>query len=280
MSDETILEGSRLSLRRHGGGIAVMRLSNPPMGFMDDAMENELERALDAIDADAGLRVIVVTGGEPGVFVRHFDVGVLEQRARGLAARGLRFDPARPVPEAAIHRCLRRIETSDRIFVAAINGVAMGGGFELALACDLRLAEDGNYPLGLPETNIALLPGAGGTQRMTRLVGAGRALEWILLGRTFAPREAATLGLVNACHPAPVLEHALRLADALAARHPLALAHVKRLVRQGAGAVPASAFAEERTLFCDLFTSERTIDTLAGFNASGRSITEPPSRGE
>ncbi len=279
MADAAILEGSRVSLHHDGSGIAVMRLSNPPAGFMDDAMEREIDGALDAIDADPGLRVIVVTGGQPGVFVRHFDVGVLEERARALSARGLRFDPARPVPEAAIHRCVRRIETSDRIFVAAINGAAMGGGFELALACDLRLAEDGDHPLGLPETNIGLLPGGGGTQRLTRLVGPGRALEWILLGRTFSPREAATLGLVNACHPAPVLDHALRLAAALASRHPLALAHVKRLVRQGAGAIPAADFADERTLFCDLFTSERTIETMARFNASGRSIAEPPDGG-
>lgn len=177
MTAQSILDGSRLTLQHDGDGVAVLRLSNPPEGFMDDAMENELERALDTIDSTPELRVIVITGATPGVFVRHFDVGVLEQRARALAARGLRFDPARPVPEATIHRCLRRIETSDRIFIAAINGAAMGGGFELALACNLRLAEDGNYPLGLPETNIGLLPGAGGTQRMTRLVGPGRALE-------------------------------------------------------------------------------------------------------
>lgn len=276
MIGEAVYEGTRVTLHRQAQGIGLLRLQNPPMGFMDDDGERELEAALDAIDADEGLRVVVVTGGQPGVFVRHYDVGVLERRARGLAARGMRFDPARPVPEAGIHRCLRRIESSDRIFIAAINGFAMGGGFELALACDLRVAEEGDYTIGLPETNISLLPGAGGTQRLARLVGPGRALEWILLGRTFGPRDAAALGLVNACHPGPVLGPAIELAAALVRRHPLALAHVKHLVRGGAAAVPEDCLARERTLFCDLFTSARTIDDMTSFNASGRSITEAP----
>ena len=140
----------------------------------------------------------------------------------------------------------------------------------------VRIAEEGDYRIGLPETNIGLLPGGGGTQRLTRLVGPGRALEWILLGRTFGPREAAEVGLVNACHPGPVLEHALEIAGALVRRHPLALTHVKRLVRGAAAAVSEQGLAQERTLFCDLFTTGQSIELMAGFNASGRSIVEAP----
>lgn len=271
-----VFADGRATLEQPQDGVAVLRLSNPPQGFMDDASEAGIEAALDAIDADAGVRVVIITGGQPGVFVRHFDVGVLERRGRALAERGLRFDPARPVPEAPIHRITRRIEASPRIFIAAINGFAMGGGFELALGCDLRLAEQGDYRIGLPETNIGLLPGGGGTQRLTRLVGPGRALEWMLLGKTFAPDEAAALGLVNSCHPGPVLEPALAMAQALLRRHPLALSHVKRLVRGGAGAVPEQGLADERTLFCDLFTTPQSIEIMADFNASGRSIVEAP----
>jgi enoyl-CoA hydratase/carnithine racemase len=273
---ETSYEDGRVRLERLPDGIAVIRLSNPPQGFMDDATEAGLEAALDAIDADEAVRVVVLTGGQPGVFVRHFDVGVLEQRARALVARGKRFDVSRPVPEAPIHRITRRIEADHRIWVAAINGFAMGGGFELALGCDLRVAEDGDYRIGLPETNIGLLPGGGGTQRLTRLVGPGRALEWMLLGRTFAPREAAQVGLVNACGEGPALEQGLAMARALLRRHPLALAHVKRLVRGASGLAPEQGFAHERTLFCDLFTTERTIGLMADFNGSGRSIADAP----
>jgi len=273
MAQTTILQGRRLAAARHDERIAIVRFSNPPTGTMDDATEVELEQLLDAIEADERLRVVVLTGADPGVFIRHYDVRVLEQRGRALAARGLRFSTDRPVPEAPIHRCLRRIERGGRIFIAGINGAAMGGGYELALACDLRIAQDGDYRIGLPETNIGLLPGAGGTQRLARLVGPSRALEWILTGRTFPPREAAALGLVNECCPQPVLDRCVQLAEDLAARHPAALSHVKRLVRGAASGGLDAGLADERTLFCDLMTSERSIELMAKMNADGEPIT-------
>lgn len=276
MTEDPLLAGTRVTLSRIGHHVAVMRLSNPPMGFMDDESERELEVALDAIDERSELRVVIVTGGQQDVFVRHYDVGVLEQRSRAMQARGLRFGIERLVPESRIHRCYRRIEASDRIFIAAINGAAMGGGFELALACDLRVAVDGDYRIGLPETNIALLPGAGGTQRMTRLVGAGRALEYMLFGRTFTPREALSAGLVNHCCEADPVGQGLSLADALLRRHPLAISHVKHLVRNPSGASYDQMLGEERTLFCDLMVSGRTLDDLAEFNRSGRPISDAP----
>ena len=276
MNDSTLFAGARVAVHRSAQAVAVLRLSNPPQGFMDDESERELEAALDAVDAADDLRVVIDTGGQPGVFVRHYDVGVLEQRARAMAARGLRFSPDRPVPEARIHRCCRRIEASERIFIAAINGAAMGGGYELALACDLRIAQAGDYRIGLPETNIALLPGAGGTQRLTRLIGAGRTLEYLLLGRTFPPREAAALGLVNECCDGPLLDRCHEVAASLVRRHPLAVSHVKRLVRNPEGLDAQTMHAQERTLFCDLMVSQRTIDDMTAFNASGRPISDPP----
>ncbi len=143
-------------------GVAELRFGNAPHGCFDEASEAAFDAALDVIDAETDTRVVVLAGGVPGVFVRHYDVGVLEARGRAPAARGLRFDVARPVPEAPIHRCLRRIADSARICVAAIDGVAMGGGCEIALACDLRIAADGDYPIGLPDVNIGLLPGDAG----------------------------------------------------------------------------------------------------------------------
>lgn len=276
MIEDTLIAGTRVAVGRIGRHVAVMRLANPPMGFMDDESERELEIALDAIDGEPELRVVIVTGGQDGVFVRHYDVGVLEQRARAMQARGLRFGIERLVPESRIHRCYRRIEASHRIFIAGINGAAMGGGFELALACDLRVALDGDYRIGLPETNIALLPGAGGTQRMTRLLGAGRALEAMLFGNTFTPREASDLGLVNRCVDRDLLGHCVALADALLRRHPAAIAHVKRLVRNPSGASYEQMLGEERTLFCDLMVSQRTLDDLTEFNRSGRPISDAP----
>ena len=114
-----------------------------------------------------------------------------------MSDKGMTFDTARPVPESPYLACLRRMENMSKIFIAAINGTAMGGGFELALACDIRLVKDGASHLGLPEVNLGILPGAGGTQRLPRLIGEGRALEMMLLGRTISPAEALDLGIVT-----------------------------------------------------------------------------------
>jgi enoyl-CoA hydratase/carnithine racemase len=263
-----MLEGKRLTLTTTDARIALLRFHNPPQGLMDGTTEAELEAALDAIDAQAELRVVILTGAQDGVFIRHYDVGLLEERARKMQARGLTFSIERPVPESPIHRCLRRIEASPRIFIAALNGTAMGGGYELALACDLRIAQAGDYRIGLPESNIGLLPGAGGTQRLPALVGQARALEYLLLGRTFTPQEAAAAGLVNECCSRPALDRALEIARALADKQPRALAHIKRLVRR---ADPAG-LAAERTLFCDLMVDARSIDLMQQMNSGKRAI--------
>jgi len=265
--------GTRLGLSTPAPNVALLSLFNPPGGLMDDASVLELEAALDRVEADDTVRAVVITGEQPGVFVRHFDVGILEANSRAMAARGLSFETSRPVPETRLHRCLRRIEHSRKPYVAAINGIAMGGGYELALACDLRIAEAGDYPIGLPEVNIGLLPGAGGTQRLSRLIGAARALELILLGRTVVPREAAVLGLVNECCEAPVLERALQVASRLAAQPRLALGHAKRLVRQSSQGDAERGLADERTLFCDLMVDAESIELMRQFNQGERPIT-------
>ena len=255
------------------GAIAVIRFSNPPEGFMDEGTEAGLTVALDKIEADEAIRAVILTGGQEGVFIRHYDVRILEARSRKMAARGMVFSPERPVPEPALHRNMRRIEDSAKPYIAAINGVAMGGGFELALACDIRLAQAGDYPIGLPEVNLGILPGAGGTQRLPLLVGQARALEYCLTGRTFAPEEAAAAGLVNACFTGPVLDHAVAMAHRMAANPPLALAHIKRLIR---GATPdPDRMALERTLFCDLMVQEEAIEIMARMNRNCGDIRNP-----
>lgn len=263
-----MLNGERLTLGVETDGIALLRFHNPPQGFMDGTTETELEAALEKIEASDDLFVVILTGAHEGVFIRHYDVRVLEDRARRMQARGLAFSTDRPVPESPIHRCLRRIEASPCIFIAALNGTAMGGGYELALACDLRIAQSGDYRIGLPESNIGLLPGAGGTQRLPKLVGRAKALEYLLLGRTFTPTEAAAAGLINECSPGPALERALEIANALLDKQPRALAHIKRLVRRP----DPGGLADERTLFCDLMVDSRSIELMAQMNAGERRI--------
>jgi enoyl-CoA hydratase/carnithine racemase len=240
---------------------------------MDGATESELAAALDLVESTPHIRVLVFTGRDAGVFVRHYDVGVLEKRGRQMAARGLHFTLDRPVPEAPFHQVLARIESSPCIFIATINGTCMGGGYELALACDLRYAQSGDYRIGLPDINIGLLPGAGGTQKMQRVMGPARALETLLLGRTFEPREAAQQGLVHDCRP-DALAHALGVAHELAGKVPAALRHVKQLMRLAQGGDVQQGAGAERTLFCDLMINAESLQRMAQMNAGERDITE------
>lgn len=248
------------------GEIAIVRFSNPPDGYMDDDTSAGLLMALDRIESDDAIRVAVLTGADEGVFIRHFDVRILEERGRALAARGLSFTEDRPVPPSPLHDALRRMERCPKPLIAALNGVTMGGGFEVALGCDIRLAEAGDYQIGLPEANIGLLPGAGGTQRLPRLIGEARALEFLLTGRTVTPERAEHYGLVSACVEAPVLDHALEMARDLCAKPAIALVHIKRLTRLGAN---NDMLAAERTLFCDLMVSDEGIELMARMNAGG-----------
>lgn len=248
------------------GAVAIVRFSNPPDGYMDDDTSVGLLDALVRIESDDTIRVAVLTGADEGVFIRHFDVRVLEERGRALAARGMTFTEDRPVPPSPLHDALRRMERCPKPFIAALNGVTMGGGFEIALGCDIRLAEAGDYQIGLPEANIGLLPGAGGTQRLPRLIGEARALEFMLTGRTVTPERAEHYGLISACVDGPVLDHAMEMAHGLCAKPANALAHIKRLVRLG----PDDAMlAAERTLFCDLMVSDEGIEMMAKMNAAG-----------
>jgi enoyl-CoA hydratase len=265
-------DGQRLQARVHGA-VCRVQLFNPPSGCMDAHTEAELSQWLDRLDTAPAVQVVVFTGRDAGMFVRHYDVAVLEQRGRAMAARGLQFSLDRPVPEAPFHRVLARIEASARVFIAAINGTCMGGGYELALACDLRYAQAGSCRIGLPEINIGLLPGAGGTQKLHRLMGHAAATEALLLGRTFAPAEAAQHGLVNAC-VADVQAHALAVAQELATKPQPALGHIKQLAQRAGRGDAAAGLAAERTLFCDTLVSDAALRRMAEMNTGRRDISD------
>ena len=243
------------------GAVAVVSFGNPPLGCMDQQTVAELEPVIETVEADAAIRAIVFTGALPGIFIRHYSVAELAMLAERLRERGMRFDPARPSPEHALGIVLRRIEDLGKPTIAAINGICMGGGLEFALACDIRVAAAGDYPIGLPEINIGLLPGAGGTQKLPRLVGQARALEMLLRGRTVSPAEALSLGLVEEVADDP-LERALAIGHEIAAKSPLAVAHIKRLLRASSETSLAEGQAVERTLFLDLLTSDRAVELM------------------
>lgn len=256
------------------GAIAVVRFNNPPRGYINAEMVGALDKAVDVLLGDDAVRVLIFTGALTGVFIEHYDVSELVALSQRLRAKGATFSTDRPSPEGAYHRILTRLEMAPKPIIAALNGNAMGGGFEFAMACDVRLAERGPYWLGQPEINIGILAGAGGTQRLVRLVGVARALELSLMGRTVSPDEAAALGMVHAVVDAPVLAHAMAMAKRLATRAPRAVAHIKRLIRGAAETPLSQGLANERTLFMDLAVSDEGHRLMREFVAGERTIRD------
>jgi enoyl-CoA hydratase/carnithine racemase len=233
--------------------LAVVTITRPEV-------RNALNRQVVAglRDALADLRdrddvgVVAITGAGGKAFVAGADVGQL--RSYDLHS-GL---------DAALQRAFDELETFPKPTVAAVNGFALGGGCELAMACDVRIASD-NARFGLPETGLSILPGAGGTQRLARLVGTGRAIEMILTGRFVDAAEAQAIGLVTAVVPPEGLRAELRaLADRILAKGPLAVRLAKLVVRAGMDADQRTGQVVERLAQALLFT---TADKAEGTSA-------------
>ena len=219
------------ALRRESG-VVTLAHANPPRHTLTAAGVRELHAALEALEQDAALRALVLTGAGDGVFVAHYEVGELADAAE--ASSGAPAPSAAPRRLHPFHELCLRLERLPAPTVAALNGNAAGGGCELALACDFRLMAEGPFHFGLPETSVGIIPGAGGTQRMARLLGTARALDLILHARLLAPREALELGLVHRVVPAGRFNEEVRtFAADLASRAPIALAAAKRAIRRG-----------------------------------------------
>src|SRR5438128_2337327 len=180
------------------GGTAVMTYANPPWGTMTAAGAQEMLEAFRPLAADPAVRAVVITGGVPGIFIRHYDVDELSVMSDRLGEA-----PPPPPPPSGARPEQGFLALTDEVFeagkpvVAAINGLCMGGGFELSLACDLRIAAPTVEAIGLPETKVGIFPGGGGTQRLPRVVGEAKALEIILRGLTFNAEEALRIGVVH-----------------------------------------------------------------------------------
>ncbi len=275
-SPTPVLDGTRLTLSTLGN-TAVLRFFNPARGYMDESMEAELMQALDLLEQWPEGRVVVLTGRDPGMFIRHYDAGVLAQRAEAMRAKGKQFTLERPVAQGGIHRCIERIDQSPLVFIAAINGTAMGGGFELALGCDLRVVQAGDHELGLPELNLGLLPGAGGTQAFAQLLGTAKALELLLTAQVLRPVQLVELGLAMACVD-DALAHALALAARIEAVPARACAHIKQLVRQAPRWSRDTGLAAERTLFCDCMVDPAAAPLMQAVADGTRTIADAPPR--
>jgi enoyl-CoA hydratase/carnithine racemase len=172
-----------------------------------------------------------------------------------------------------IHEIFNRMNRLDKVFVAAINGLAMGGGCELALACDIRIMAAGDGRIGLPEITLGLIPGAGGTQRLTRLLGPGRALEMMLEGRVLAPEEALEAGIVHRVVPADgLLADAGQTAERLARRAPATVAALKRAVYDGGSRPLSEGLHLERAGFLSVTAAPPAIRAMRVYAAEAERL--------
>ena len=237
-------------------GVALVTLDRPDaLNALNRALLTELRDRLAEVAEDAEVRAVVLTGAGDRAFAAGADIKEMEpmsvDEARAWGALG--------------HECGRLLETMPKPTIAAVNGFALGGGCELALACDVRYAS-ANARLGQPEANIGIIPGWGGTQRLARAVGIGMAKELIYSGRMVDAEEALRIGLVNAVFPPEeVLERALELAGSLAAKSPLVLAAAKELANRSLQGDLDAALDDEAERFAQLFGSEDQKEGMRAF---------------
>ena len=244
-----------LTLQRDGA-VAIVTVNRPNvLNALNMATLDELERVTAGLAADDAVRCVVITGAGEKSFVAGADINELAvQSPAGGREHALRGQ-----------RVFARIEGLGKPVVAAINGFALGGGCELAMACTIRIAAD-TARLGQPEINLGIIPGYGGTQRMTRLVGAGRALELLLTGDQITAAEAHRIGLVNRVVPAAqLLGEAVQLAAALAAKAPIATRYIIDAVNIGSRMSLADAQVFEATLFGLVASTEDMREGTSAF---------------
>jgi enoyl-CoA hydratase/carnithine racemase len=228
-------------------------LDKAPANSYDIGFMRELGEAVDAASADAGVRVVVVSSAAEKFFSAGADIKAF--LANDVEANMEMIRVA--------HDSLGRMAASDKLFVAWIEGHALGGGLEIALACDLRYGAYEGYRVGTPEVTLGLLPGNGGTQRLPRLIGLGPALDLLLTGRQLQPEEARHLGVLNGLFgsDADFEEHAAKLA----AGPPLAIAAIKRAAHEGSQMSLDDGLALERELIEQLFRSQDAREGLSAF---------------
>ena len=223
------------------------------MNALDLPTLTELRDRLRELADDDGVRVVILTGAGERAFAAGADIKYMS---------GLDVEEAKAWGSLG-HEAGRLLETMPKPAIAAVNGLALGGGCELALACDIRYAAS-TAKLGQPEINLGLVPGWGGTQRLARICGPGVAKELVFTGRAVDAQEALRIGLVSAVHD-PVLEKARETAELLSSKSPVALRIAKELVNRSLGRDYESGLDAEADAFGELFSSEDAKEGLSAF---------------
>src|SRR6059058_2454065 len=240
------------------GGVGIIVLDRPPANSHDYDFLRAFAGAIDDARIDLSIKsAVVVTSASEKFFSAGADVGAFaagSPRSRFMTA-------------LLAHEAFRKMESSPLVFVAAIAGHCLGGGFELALACDLRFAAEGAYQIGLPEVNLGLFPGSGGTQRLPRRIGLAKAIDFIVNATTLKPADAKEAGLVDRLFPdaaacrAGAIEYAAKLGDGPS----VAIGHAKLAITQGYGGPLDLGLAIEREAIGRVFVSDDAEEGIKAF---------------
>ncbi len=238
------------------GGVGVLTMDNPPANAYTKDMLGDLAGAIGELRNDDAVRCVVVKSASPKFFCAGADISVIDGATPAAFADFL----------TVAHETMAMIEQTPKIFIAAIAGHAIGGGLELALACDLRFAADGKYGIGLGEVNLGLSPAMGGTQRLPRLIPRGEALHLMITGEIVAPEKAHALGIVERLVPAEDFDdEVMAYAAKLATGPSLAQGTIKLSVNQGLEASLAQGLAIERANQNVLFGSADAGEGVRAF---------------
>lgn len=237
-------------------GIAIVTIDRPDvLNAIDDNVLDELDAALTEIEQNDSVRVVIITGAGEKAFVAGGDIAAMKRMS---LLEGEKF----------VYKgqgVLNKIENSNKVVIAAINGYALGGGTELALACDIRIASE-KAQLGLPEVKIGLYPGWGGTQRLVRLVGKGIAKELVFTGERISAEEAKEIGLVNrVVKHDELIDECIKLARKILENSPIAVFQAKKAINQGSEISLSNALALEAEAWLVNFSTEDRVEGLSAF---------------
>ena len=250
--------GEFVKLEVASSGVGTIRLDRPKLNPLNEQVAREIGDAVDEIRTRDDVRAVVLWGGER-VFAAGADIKEMGERDAVTMFRYI----------GGFQDVFNRLENLPQITIAAINGYALGGGCELSMACDLRICATDSQ-LGQPEILLGVIPGAGGTQRLPRLVGVGRAKEIIYSGRFVKADEALSIGLVNeVVEPDQVYPRAVELAERFAAGPTVALMAAKQVIQSGVDIDKATGILLERQAFAALFASEDQKIGMESFVENG-----------
>jgi len=230
--------------------VVVATYTNPPMNYFCADGTRELVGLIEAWKSP-DVRAVVLTGGMAGKFITHYSVEELVEYATDREAMRI----AGTSLTAGYHKMLLDLRNLPKPVIVAMNGDTMGGGFELSLSCDIRIGQKGDHRFGLPEVKLGILPGGSGTQRLSRLIGVGRAIEFVIRSRVVRPEEALALGLVHELAD-DAAARAKELAAEMALLPPLALARAKHAVYAGGDTHLAAGLDIESADFLETMLSD------------------------